>query len=598
MAVVASSARLLASMVPSFSTPVLRWPSLFTLALLAACGNSSPISGADGSGAPPSVPIIRTVVPLPSQIQGLLTESCTWTRDGIAILCSFNLGSAGYQVGSILPDGSRFQCITCQAGISGEPGYLYVFSDLKRFFFASQPGDAQSSGTSSGANVTPYIGECSPSLLQCTSVTIQKVSLPTILGDLNDREPRLSPDGAHYVWTAARTDGFLLLMGDLGATSNGYQVTNVRVLNAEPNPRTYDEWATRGAFTEGKSFDHGSKLIFASSRAGGVNLDDYSLDLNTGKITRLTQNLEWDEDAQFDPTSHYLILGSARRMHNQLRTMSLAAAPSFLDSSIIASVTAGVLGTDVERHHALEKWLTTPEIEAGGGDGEMLNDKTGGWASGAAKHPWNPNGSSAVWGERGPNGATRLVVVRFPTLPKQPLDCADPVNQPGCVTPTPTWAPLAIAYLPILPGIYQIPGPMAGTATLIYSGTVIGPLSEIKFSSFTLEDGRVYDGTVSLVGLSRGGLTETISQSVTISGSHSGQSTERISAQGTQVCGTVDTTLDGQHLHSNVGEWNPSCGFPTPTICPDGADSDATQSGDCGQDGLPSRFAAPLWSGN
>lgn len=566
---------------------------LLWLALLAACGRSEPVSESVSHGPLPRIPVARTVIPLPKGVTGLLTESCTWTRDGAAIVCPFVMADESVQVGSIYPDGSKFQCITCNNPPSGQPAYLYTFSDLKRFFYATQPGDAQNSGTSSGANVTPYIGECSPSLLHCEQLTITKVSMPTIVGDLNDREPRLSPDGLHYIWTIVRTDGFLLLMGDLTSSSGGYAVKNVRVLNAAPLPTTAEDWALRGAFTEGKSFDHGQRFVFATTREGGVGLDDYVVDLSTGSTTRITHNLEWDEDAQFDPTSRYLILGSSRRMHNNLRSLALASLPSFLDSTFLTSTTSGVLGTELERHHALEKWLTTPEIEAAGGDGEMLNDKTGGWASGASKSPWSPDGTRAAWGERGPNGTTRLVLASFPTLPKQPLLCADPSKDPTCITPTPTWAPLVDTYLPLLPGLYLIPGPKGGIATFIYGGTVLGVASSVSFVGYTDDDGRVLNGSLSFVGTSREGLTQLITSNVTFSGTTTGQSTINITASGPKVCGEIDTVLGDKHLHTNIGEWNPDCGFTTPAMCPNGADADATDSLDCSQDGLPNRWAAP-----
>ena len=158
------------------------------------------------------------------------------------------MGSQGVQVGSIQPDGTGFQCLTCGAKLAGEPWRLYAFPDGKRFFVGILP-NVGGAAASSGADITPQIGECTPSLLDCRQVAMRDVLLPKIDGSINDREPRISPDGKRYLWTMVRADGLLILMGDLGATSSGhYQVSDVRVLNPVSNPQSAAEWAYRLAY--------------------------------------------------------------------------------------------------------------------------------------------------------------------------------------------------------------------------------------------------------------------------------------------------------------------------------------------------------------
>lgn len=566
-----------------------------TLAL-GGCGlSSTPTSDARPDPAKPELrqAVIRTVIPLPAGTVGVGSESCTWTRDAVALICPFDMTDGTEEIGLMNPDGSGFQCITCDRAEDTDFGYLYSFADGRRFFYASLP--AGSANASSGANITPHIGECTPSLFDCAELSIKDISLPTVPGNLNDREPRLSPDGKHYVWTVVRTDGFVMLMGDLVETTDGYEVSNARVLNPAPNPKTAQEWSIRNSFNEAKSFNRGGELIFASTRDSGRNLDVYALDLRNGGVERITRNLEWEEDAQFDPSGHFLILGSSRRMHNQLRAASLANAPPFLDAAIIAASAPASLATHTMRLHTLEKWLTTRQEEQSGGDGVMLNLKDGGWASGAAKNPWSPDGTQAAWGERGPNETTRLLRVQFPNLPKLSPVCANPEADPACQTPTADWAPPVSSYLPTLPGVYNIPGPKGGTATLVFAGTILGPLNRVQYRGYVAEDGRIYDGLSTATGLSRGGLTMTITSDLTITGASTGRSNANISAAGTLVCGTVETEVDGRTLRAQVGQWNPGCGFVTPIMCPNGADADATETGDCSRDGLPNRYAAPSY---
>lgn len=536
------------------------------------------------------LPVVRSVVALPARVKGVVPETCTWTRDGSALLCGFDVGSRGEQVGTIRPAGGGFRCVSCGAGLVGHPWRLYAFADGRRFFVGTLPRG--SANASAGANIIPQIGECTPSLLDCRHATIGRVALPTIPGDLNNREPRISPDGQHYLWTVVRIDGFLILMGDLSATPTGYRVATVRVLNAVPDPHSAAAWADRGSFSEAKSFDGGERLVFASSR-GGFNWDDYELELSTGSVRRITHELEWDEDAQFDPTDRYLIVSSARHMHNQLRSTALADYPSFVDGAWTVFVSTAMLGTTAVRLHTLELWLTTAAEERAGGSGEMLNDKSGGWSGQASSSPWSPEGTRAAWVERNVDGRTRIVVVSFPELRRRPPACANPDTQRACQTPTPTWAPLISDYPSLERGVYSIPGPRGGSATLHFRGAVVGE-NRVRLSRFTDQEGRTFEGTIEVsAALQRGGLSGTAREDIAISGRHSGHTSALIGARHFLVCGTADTVLDGRHLHTNVGEWNPSCAFATPRRCPDGADADATDTGTCSHDGLPSRWLAP-----
>jgi hypothetical protein len=249
-----------------------------------------------------------------------------------------------------------------------------------------------------------------------------------------------------------------------------------------------------------------------------------------------------------------------------------------------------------EREHLLEPWITTMAQEKDGGPyggGEELNDKGGGWAADISPAPWSPAGNRIVWVDIHSGGATRLNVGTFPTL-KTHLRSCDASNA-ECRTPTPAWAPLVQSYPLLAPGLHVIPGPRGGSATLVYS-TIGGPLNTVLFANFTDTNGRTYNGTIRQVGGSVFGLSGTLDEDITISGTATGHSIAHATSQKGTVCGTVDTTLNGQHLHTNIGQWSGHCGFPLPTICPDGADADATDNGTCSEDQQPDRWLAPPWT--
>lgn len=553
----------------------------------------APAAGAGSAQAELPMPVIREEVPLPDQVRHV--DDCQWTRDGEALLCKFKIaGVRLVQVGFIRPDGSDFACLTCDAGLTKAPQALQAL-DSKRFIFAI--GSGSESGTKLGVTRIPMIGECAPSLADCADLVVKEVKLPTIEGSRNERSLEVSPDGRHLLWTVLRTDGFLMLMGDLAATAEGYEVRDVRVLNAVRNPRSAEHWATRTAWYETKTFHRGGTMLFSSSRAGGFNLDVYSLDFQTGRTTRLTTNPEWDEDAHLDPTGRYLVTSSTRRLYNSLRAGSLAGYPGFLDAARVIVSVGSATGSEVARDHtvASARWLTTMDTERSGGDGMMLNAyECACWRAGGEQTRWNPKGDRVVQTEteRGsPWEASRIMIIRFPTLPAQPADCVDPDSDRGCQTPTPNWAPLLSDY-PILPaGEYRVPGPRGGSATLEYGWSVAGP-SRVELDGFTAEDGRVFTGIMEVTGISNE-TDQTYAIDLAISGRHTGSHTTQITKEGRTVCGTVETVLDGRSLHTNVGQWKDDCGFPRPASCPSGADVDATPTGDCSRDQWPPSFAPP-----
>lgn len=243
-----------------------------------------------------------SVVPIPPNVTGIEPESCIWSRDGSVILCSF-YGSDGRS-----EIGPGYACLTCGIPYGDGIGYLSALPDQKSILFGSQDAAGLP-----GASVRPQILECSPSVLDCRAATIHSVSVPQLDHDitvLQAREPRIAPDGRHYLVSAARTDGFLMLLGELSRTNDTtYTVDRLRALNpsSQNPPRSSDDWASCLAWYEAKAFFKGNTILYASTRGDGFDFDGWSLDLQTGQSTRLTRYLEWDEDITLDPSGQYYL---------------------------------------------------------------------------------------------------------------------------------------------------------------------------------------------------------------------------------------------------------------------------------------------------
>ncbi|KAL7932097.1 hypothetical protein V8C35DRAFT_329105 [Trichoderma chlorosporum] len=560
------------------------------------------------ASSPSPLPVNLDVVPLPPTVAGIDTESCVWSRDGSVILCPFfeTQNPTQSQIAYIRADGSGYTCLTCQLNHQNGIGYLNALPDQKTVFFATTAQSNASGVEVPGANVEPQLLHCSPSVLDCQEANIYPIAIPQLNNNsdvIELREPRVSPDGNHFLVSIVRKDGFLMLLGDLIQTVNGdrpvaYTVQNMRVLNPSNHtpPKTSADWANRMAWYEGKAFFKGNTVLYASTRAQGFNFDDWSLDLSTGQSTRITKCLEWDEDIALDPSGKYYLFGSARQFHNQLRSLSAMDLPPFLDYTLTGFSGDSVLGAPLGRLHLLEKWLL-PADEYDNDNcnaGQMLNNKTGGWTSGAAKFPWHPNGTMAAWGERGPGNSTRLVTARFPTLPAiDPLYCESPEQDSLCQTATPTWAPLLEDYPLLQDGVYIIESAAAGGGrALLTTSGVRGLLNKVTYDNFSTESGVIIKGqetqTIDITSRSvKASINVSLSGSSNGEGSYSISAKEQSTSSSLAICGIANSTVDGTIRITHQGEWNPACGFVMPGACPNGADADATPRGQGGNVSLP-----------
>jgi len=561
-----------------------------------------PVADADAAARPvEQVRLSRHLVPLPDEVTEV--NACRWTREGSALLCIADVRDAGpRQVIRLRPDGGAYACITCAAGVPGgrRTHKLSLFPDGRRFLLSTLP--AGENNADQGASLVSSVAECAPSVLDCRGVSYLPVALPPATGSLNDREVRLSPDGRKFVYTIVRNDGFLILMGDLVRTAEGYEVRSPRVLNPAGGFTTAADLARRGAFAEAKSFSDGDTLLYASTEHGTSNLEVYRLDLTTGASQRVTFNGEWDEDAEDDPRGRFLTVGSTRKNFNVLRGATVVPAPPFLDQVKTVFFARFKLANLDERRRALEAWLSDDAGERAGRFGRQLSDLRGGWD---ARMPivWNPDGTRVVFYEQGPGTATRLVVVRLRGRRPAKPHCADPAADPACVTPTPAWAPLLADYPSLPPGVRVVAGPRGGRAVIAFGGIVIGGQMRVEYQGYTTADGLVLDGSEQISGAAYGDQRIDISGDVRVSGAQEGYARGQVFGVGRRACGTVEGRLGSLSERTIYGRTDPLCGFGPAPACANRRDDDGdgledlTDAGcaseeDGDESGPPARCAA------
>jgi hypothetical protein len=225
----------------------------------------------------------------------------------------------------------RAHCLTCgvtnDSTSSGE-GEITPFADGKRVFFGSfnQPGSSHYG-----------VLECSPSVVSCTTARILPVDFsaaePTVIppgGAVSKAQlntggaygAKLAQDDAHIGFSDIRTDSIeTMVVGTLTRTGTTYKVTDPRVINP-PAPTSafdpnLDAWSNGGALYEFKTFTHGGAdaTYVESGGSALLNPDVWSVNLKTGKRTRLTGGADYDEDNAISPNGQLLALWSNRTMH-------------------------------------------------------------------------------------------------------------------------------------------------------------------------------------------------------------------------------------------------------------------------------------------
>ena len=286
----------------------------------------------------PFQPIAIQRIKLPTSI-----KSAGWpvfTHDGRHLLF-FNTGSdtvggstgpgASAELWITGLDGSGAHCLSC--GVANDPpsageGEVTPFPDGKRVFFGSffQPGSS-----------TYGVLECKPSVVDCKSASILPV-------DFSGAEPatvppggavstpqvnsggayaaKLSQDGAHIGFSDIRSDSVeTMVVGTLRRSADKYTVVDPRVINpAAPTSASdtnINAWSDSGALYEFKTFTNGGADATYVESGGPhlLNPDVWSVNLATGKRTRLTSNPDYDEDNAVSPNGRLLALWSNRTMH-------------------------------------------------------------------------------------------------------------------------------------------------------------------------------------------------------------------------------------------------------------------------------------------
>ncbi|WP_372788607.1 hypothetical protein [Paraconexibacter sp.] len=487
------------------------------LVALAAILATVPTTGsaAQAAAPPPLEPIevVRTIAAQP----GARFDAATLLPDQEHILVQQTVGGSP-QLGVIPRTGGAFRCITCEvASNASDPD---PFDDGRRILVRRPEGAG--AAIDAAGDLSPVGGglgdlqfsiiECAPSIADCDRVSVGAVTFPIdgLTEGAQIREVAPTPDGEWLKFNEVRTtEGERMTIGRLVREGNDWVVVEPRVLN--PPFELADDaagWIDAGRFYEsgggpsGRSFSYDGRTLKYGATTTALNYDVWKLDLATGKRTRATTDVDYNEMSDTSPDGRWIAASSSRGL-DRMDVFTEVVRPPFIDNVTFGQI--GRIGLFNNRRCMNERWLwaTDPGQQAGGYSGQPVVTEDGwlirGWR-------WTLDGTGAVlFEERIPNEArptepsarSRIREIRFPAR-------------------VPTRPPAAVALSEITDlswaadyGTYHtisgmdvprrvVRGPGGGTATLSFVGRFAAGRWEVRFDRYVDEHGRTITGTESL----------------------------------------------------------------------------------------------------
>lgn len=472
----------------------------------------------------------RVILDLPDGITNPNTPR--FSEDGQSIYFGATPSEGGRQeIYRIGVDGSNVECITCGVSpeVTGGLGRVVPFQDGSGRLMVQVTTSPNSyvvyEETADGKELVPVI----------TPPAGARVLDP-------QREMRISPDGTHVLFSQIQMtpQGLITavpIVGKLERTEAGYEIADARVVYP---------------VGEGKQWTpDGKGVIILGGRYEAGNVDDIVVDLETGEVTRLTGNLDYDEDIDMSPNEQWIAVGSTRG-YDALTPMSRIVRPAFLPADIQGAVYEAYRGTGDSTNISNQEWVIAIEDDLKGEYGiPVFVDGDGYTARSMAS--WNNTGDAVAFWEASQDDETdtRLVIAK--------LNYTTSVG-PGDVdrtTPDPTWAPELKTYVPSaapLPPTGTYAGAGGGTAVVSETTdpTTGHIVRTVTYTDYVNEQGMILNGTEST--------DTTASQSniryvadIAVSGEHTGylKADATINKLQRTMTGYITSDVDGDVLSVN-----------------------------------------------
>ena len=330
-------------------------------------------------------------------------------------------------------------------------------------------------------------------------------------GILNrEREMRPSPDGTHVLFTRivfGQSGNFqaLPIVGALTPNGDHYDITDARVV-----------WPTG----ESKQWTpDGKGVIIQGGAIDGGNVDDIMVDLtgqtgdylypgSTFRGTRVTGNLDYDEDIDMSPSMQWITVGSTRGLE-ALTPMTRIVRQNFLPVYVGAAIYDQYADGQV-RNISNQNWAVAIEDDLNRENGMPLFvqddpttpgvDEGDGWIS-RSMPSWNPDGTAVTFWESG-NGdehgvaptQSRLVIANLKyTTSVGPVGDTATVFNPSAFPALGTYVAKTTPLPPT--GTYNGVGGGTAVVTEAINPATFQTTRTVQYTNYVNEDGLILNGT-------------------------------------------------------------------------------------------------------
>lgn len=456
-----------------------------------------------------------------------------YSEDGQSIyFAAIPAGATRQEIYQINIDGTGGTCLTCGVApsVTANLGKPVPFTDGSGRVVVLVDSGAQSGPTysvlqqgDSGAELIPIV---------------TPAGAPGVISVNAQRELRISPDGQHVLFSRIMLNGatgvlqIVPVVGGLSynATTNTYDVTDARVVfpTGEGKQWTPDG---KGVVILGGSYEQG-------------NADDIVVDLATGNVTRVTANLDYDEDMDYSPNQQWIAIGSTRGL-NALTPMTRIVRQSLLPVYVAAPV-YGYYATPVNVSN--QEWAVEVGDELNRENGIPLFDTGDGWAA-RSMPSWNTDGTAVTFWESSVSDPTqsRLVIANLKYTTSVGARAAD-VTTPDSAS----WAPSLTTYHPSttpLDPVGTYNGKNGGTAVVTEVPDPTNAAKTIRtvtYTNYVNEDGMILNGTESADYLPNQSSVHYLAN-ITVTGAHTGylHADATINAFQQTLTGYIVSNVDG-----------------------------------------------------
>ena len=463
-------------------------------------------------------------------------------------------------------DGTGLTCLTC--GIV-DPTPLRAGTTAPRDLFKPVPFEDGSgrilfqSADPANGSYTNVVYESDATGTRLVRV-ITPAGKPGVIATDAQREMRISPDGTHVLFSQIQLvpnpsdpPGFITAVPVVGTLTPGVDASGNKVYNITDARVVYP-------VGEGKQFTHdGKSAIILGGLYDSGNVDDIKVDLATGQVTRLTGNLDYDEDADLSPNNQWLAIDSARGL-DALTPVTRIVRPAFLPLLIQGSVYTTYAGSSNATNVTNQPWLVAVADDLNRENGIPLfvsddpttpADEGDNWTA-RSMPSWNSDGTAVAFWEADstdPTGQTsRLVVANLKYTTS--VGAAADKSTPDLSSTFPTLSTNTPKQVQLPPtGTYT--GAGGGTALVTETTNATGHIVRtVTYTDYVNDEGMILNGTEST---NQSAAQNTIHYiaNITVTGSHTGSLTGDATINKltrtitpTTVDSQIQSTLDGDTL--------------------------------------------------